>query len=118
MVESDFDSYPIGQGCFYTGRIEMSHSRNGRFNFEYECGVDRKDKHKCLTDQIKEYRSRISTVLNMVILLHFDWEHVTGVIELLKGIDCKRFVNQYYELFIAWFFIFQETLIIMIKRAC
>lgn len=93
MIETDFNFNPIGQGCFYTGYISINQLK---FNFVYDCGTDSKMEY--LENRIDIYKAKlVENQLDLLIISHFDADHVNGVIRLLNGIRCKKLVIPYYE---------------------
>ena len=93
IINSNFRFHPIGQGCFYSGKLQL---RNVEFNFVYDCGTD--SKMKILSNEITSYKNNLSSdQLDLLLISHFDADHVNGVAELLKGIKCKRVIIPYYN---------------------
>lgn len=93
MIRGDFEFHPIGQGCFYTGNIRSNHAQ---FNFVYDCGT--LSPMHYLNDEIDRYKPSLpSNTLDLLIISHFDKDHVNGVVRLLDRIHCKRIIIPYYE---------------------
>src|SRR5947208_13493 len=90
---SYFNFHPVGQGCFYTGIIKF---QNKEFSFIYDCGT--LSKRQFLTNASETF-IRPRNVIDMVIISHFDEDHVNGVFEILKKVRCKRLILPYYEPF-------------------
>ena len=94
-VEADFKFHPIGQGCFYTGKIKISNSA-GSLNFVYDCGTDSKISY--LENEISNYKKELNNKpLDLLIISHFHEDHVNRVVQLLEGIECKQLVIPYYD---------------------
>lgn len=93
MIDAKFKFHPIGQGCFYSGKIIYKHTP---FNFVYDCGTDSRRIH--LNKEITDYKANLeNNVLDLLIISHFDADHVNGVFELLRGIRCKTLLIPYYN---------------------
>jgi len=73
-VECDFqfDFHPVGQGLFYSGRV------NG-LNFVYDCGSDN---YGSLLSAIEQYD--LAKKLDLLIISHLHEDHIHGVKDLLK----------------------------------
>jgi hypothetical protein len=95
MIEADFTFHPIGQGCFYSGNIKVNDTN--LFRFVYDCGSITKGGH--LEKAISAYKSSFSTgdKLDLLIISHFDQDHVNGVDKLLNGIRCDKIIIPYYD---------------------
>ncbi len=93
-LQVEFCFHPVGQGCFYTGRF--LNEGNIKFNFVYDCGS--KTKGAFLQYAIDKYKkSIVKNTIEMVIISHFDEDHVNGVFELLKGVRCNNLIIPYYS---------------------
>ncbi|PGC09924.1 hypothetical protein COL99_24340 [Bacillus toyonensis] len=92
MIFSKFVFRNIGQGMFYTGQI-------ADFNFVYDCGSE--SGKKMMNPAIKEYKSEFLLEpgkkgnLDMLVLSHFDKDHVNGVTELLNNFHVHTVVIPY-----------------------
>jgi hypothetical protein len=96
FIESRF--HRAGQGCFYSGVIDNNTGKPD-FSFIYDCGTRSKDTLP-LEHDIHHFCYRLlitkAGVLDMLIISHFDADHVNRVQLLLKGvIKCKRVVLPY-----------------------
>jgi len=92
-VSSHFCFRPVGQGCFYVGNIHVSKDKN--FKFVYDCGTNSNITY--LKSEVDIYRNRLMNHLNMLVISHFDKDHVNGVVRLLKNVKCVRLVIPYYK---------------------
>jgi len=84
-----------GQGCFYTGDIEL---KGKHFLFAYDCGVEKKSSKKYLNSEIDGFKQKINrngNRLDLLIISHFDYDHVSGVKKLLEGIKCDNVIIPY-----------------------
>lgn len=94
FLDTKFAFNPIGQGGFYTGRINVCSRRHNVFSFVYDCGSisDRGN----LTSSIQKFKKEIfGRKLDVLFLSHLDDDHVNGVIELLNGISCDKIYLPY-----------------------
>lgn len=91
-MRADFKFYNVGQGCFYAGAIKHN---NSSFVVVYDCGtVTGRDP---LTPCIKEFKKEYIHI-DLLIISHFDKDHVSGVEELIKGIRVERIIMPYMPL--------------------
>lgn len=97
--------WPVGQGLFMTGRLEGING--GQFNWVYDCGstsgASERDK------AIQCYRNDLTQrKIDLVILSHFDNDHINGIIKLIEGISVHTLLLPYVPL---W-----QRLLIAIKQ--
>ncbi|WP_294264183.1 hypothetical protein [uncultured Chryseobacterium sp.] len=92
MLESNFEFHPVGQGCFYSGYIKYE---DFYFNMVYDCGTV--SPRNFLTHEINKYKTNVQGDLDILIISHFDEDHINGVFELLQGTTCKNLIIPYYE---------------------
>lgn len=93
MIKANFKFHPIGQGCFYSGVIQLPKTE---FNFVYDCGTD--SKMVFLSREINNYKTRLNgKPLDLLLISHFDADHVNGVSQLLTGTRCTKVVIPYYS---------------------
>lgn len=96
MLSGNFQFHPIGQGCFYTGEISLERRGSTDFKFVYDCGSNSKTEY--LRKEIDVHKKNIlKGTLDLLILSHFDADHVNGVSRLLENIKCRRLVMPYYD---------------------
>jgi len=94
MINTEFRFHPIGQGGFYTGKINKNIGYRDEFNFIYDCGSlsDR----SYLENEINFFKKILfKSKLDMLVLSHLDDDHVNGVKDLLKGIKCNHIYLPY-----------------------
>lgn len=85
--------HPIGQGCFY--RADLS-KNSKHFHFVYDCGSN--SHAKFLSHEIKKAADFLckNGRLNLLIISHFDADHVNGVFELLHQLpECDTVILPY-----------------------
>lgn len=83
-----FISYPVGQGFFYSGTI-------GDFQLVYDCGLDSKNSN--IEDLIDYYELDMNSsgVINMLVISHFDYDHISGLLYLLKKFTVEKMYISY-----------------------
>ena len=85
-VRAHFRFNKAGQGCFYTGWFQ---SEKNHFSLVYDCGTDSTSQY--LENEIRKFKTLLLTKnnnrLNLLIISHFDKDHVNKIDELLKDIS-------------------------------
>jgi hypothetical protein len=81
---------PVGQGCFYTACISDEQAKN-QFSLVYDCGsVTPK---AFLPDKVEEFCGSLhDQKLNMLVISHFDADHVNGIPCLLNKLSGIKYV--------------------------
>ncbi|MDE0291182.1 MAG: hypothetical protein OXK19_01520 [Candidatus Dadabacteria bacterium] len=77
--------YPIGQGCFSSGRIQCSQGESGSsidFRYIYDCGTTNQG---VLRDAVDSYRKR-TTYVDALFISHLHVDHVNGIDRLLGAV--------------------------------
>lgn len=91
-MEGNFKFYNIGQGCFYGGAIKHN---NEKFVIVYDCGsITKGNPLKLAIDKFKKEYNHI----DLLIISHFDSDHVNGIEDLIKGIRVERIILPYMPL--------------------
>lgn len=89
-LEVKFDFHNVGQGLFYTGKIND-------FNFVFDCGS--KTKIEFLNKAIKNYKVETlkdSTIdIDILVISHFDNDHINGLDYLLKDAGVEYAIIPY-----------------------
>lgn len=79
--------HPIGQGAFYSERIECD---DRTYNIVYDCGSGNfKGTPKLLKREIKSYYKK-NDVIDILFISHFDNDHINGIKELRDRTSCIR----------------------------
>ena len=86
----------VGQGLFSSGRIQMGD--DPVFHWVYDCGTS--SSQKLIQNAVNKYNSdKNQGSIDLLVLSHFDKDHISGVKELLKNRrKIKRWVVPYYPL--------------------
>lgn len=94
--------HPIGQGAFYTERIECD---NRVYNVVYDCGSNfRKNASAILKREIASYYAN-HDVIDILFISHFDNDHINGIDELRKRTSkIKNIVVPLIEKKDFWFY--------------
>jgi len=79
--------YPVGQGLFFSGSVSRAAGRP--FDWVYDCGTSQRSNRKLVLRGLARLRRRVVSAksdahLDMVVLSHFDEDHVSGVQDLLR----------------------------------
>jgi len=85
IVGCDFDLHPVGQGLFYSGRV-------GDFSFVYDCGSD---SPRDFWYPVVERHIAAMPRLDMLIVSHFDSDHINGIVHLLRSRQPARVLMPY-----------------------
>lgn len=89
---SNFKFYNVGQGCFYAGAIT---NKTNSFVVVYDCGTVTKGNP--LTPCINEFKKKFNHI-DLLIISHFDQDHVNGIEELIRGIRVEKIIMPYMPL--------------------
>ena len=86
----------VGQGLFSSGRIQMEDVP--AFHWVYDCGTN--SSPKLIQNAVQKYNQQENNAdIDLLVLSHFDKDHISGVKELLKNKrKIKRWVVPYYPL--------------------
>lgn len=89
----------IGQGLFYSCEIEMN-SNWGRtfFRFVYDCGTLYKEDEQLLERKINDcfkHSNSDECEIDALFLSHFDYDHVSGIPQLMKKFKVKNIFIPY-----------------------
>ncbi|MGX2956254.1 MBL fold metallo-hydrolase [Ursidibacter arcticus] len=87
--------WAVGQGLFSSGKVLSG--GNTAFSWVYDCGSVKKSRSN-LMNSIKQMRSCYPDNIDLVVLSHFDEDHISGVAELLKNKQVKYLVIPYFPL--------------------
>lgn len=84
MVSLTIDFHPVGQGLFSSGEVSISGLPD--FNYIYDCGTS--SKQALLDAAIVNYQ-RNNDAIDMVVISHFDRDHISGLEKLLAHTKVK-----------------------------
>lgn len=93
-MQAKTEFHPVGQGCFYSGKIV--HEGKRQFNFVYDCGSN-SDQEFIQDEIINHSVKKNGEILDLCVISHFHYDHVSGIPELLKNTECRRLVIPYYD---------------------
>lgn len=104
-MKSEFKLWPVGQGLFYSGNIKYAPGES--FNFVYDCGSSSQNIDYIVDNYVARYDLK-SKPLDMLVISHFDKDHVSSIPKLLREVSkVKRIFIPYagglqnYLLFLA-----------------
>ena len=112
-IKNHFCLQPVGQGFFYTGQLLPICGSGQAFNFIYDCGSTRGKGIRPIIDKYIKENIGCDT-LDMIVISHFDADHVNGIPYLLRddqGVRVRRVYVPYYDvedylLVVVWMKIF------------
>ncbi|MCU6453429.1 MBL fold metallo-hydrolase [Sphingomonas sp. A2-49] len=87
--------WPVGQGLFMSGRLFCI--AGGQFNWVYDCGSTSGAAER--DRAIATFRSRLAgRRLDLVVLSHFDSDHINGIVRLIRGTPVRTLLLPYVPL--------------------
>lgn len=95
-IKIEYNFWAVGQGLFSNGVVKHSDTKE-EFHWVYDCGTSSKAQ---LIDQSifamkKEYPVG---EIDLLVISHFDKDHISGIKELAKQYKIKRVLLPYYSL--------------------
>ncbi|MEA5405943.1 hypothetical protein VB776_23595 [Arcicella sp. DC2W] len=103
-----FTIHPVGQGLFYSGILKIG--TKVKFSMVFDCGTKSVD--KAIQTEIDLYRTETNIsstkTLDLLIISHFDKDHVSHIEKLLDG-------NIKVKTLIMPFITFQERLFLVLR---
>lgn len=86
-----FTYHPVGQGLFFSANFTMDTYE--QFSIVYDCGTDKKCKHN-LISAVNNYKNNYQHI-DMLVVSHFDYDHVLGIRNLLAKCTVTKIVLPY-----------------------
>ena len=85
----------VGQGLFSSGKISLPNNQD--FVWVYDCGSSNNKTilHNAIYSMKQQYRLEI---IDLLVISHFDTDHIKGLSELLKDRKVKYWLLPYYPL--------------------
>lgn len=87
--------YPVGQGLFSSGQIVLESDKKKPFTWVYDCGTASEQMRiqesiALLAEKIPKRKNIKKRHLDLVVLSHFDADHISGIVKLLQtfSVDC------------------------------
>jgi phosphoribosyl 1,2-cyclic phosphodiesterase len=80
-MKAEFTFHPVGQGLFYSGKINCDDKKEGNkeFNFVYDCGNIFSSQINNFVKSYIESNLSVSKHLDLFILSHYHWDHFNGL---------------------------------------
>ena len=79
-----YNFHPVGQGLFGSGSL-WTDFRGRPFRWVYDCGTS--SKQNFLRTALNSFQKEVGhSRLNLVVISHFDSDHISGIVELLNRI--------------------------------
>lgn len=93
MITANLRFNPIGQGCFYTGELS---SEIAKYRFVYDCGSN--SNHIYIDRSVERFRRNLGDEpIDLIIVSHYDYDHVNKINSLIRGKHVKRLIIPYVE---------------------
>lgn len=94
MMDGKFKFDMVGQGLFYWGILNIGRSQ---FSFVYDCGSTSQIR---INERVKSFKKILghNNELGMLVISHFDKDHMNGISELLRDTKVKNIFIPYYHL--------------------
>lgn len=101
-IKSEFTFFKAGQGAFYGGRIWVDDNHiHEVFTIVYDCGTSNfiKGNADSLNREIDYFSSKCNNknMIDLLFISHLDYDHVSGLKNLLKKFNIKKIVLPYIE---------------------
>ena len=87
--------YPVGQGFFSSQQILYG---DKKFTCVYDCGSV-SEKGDCLLVKYMDDLKKTTNTIDLLVLSHFDADHINGVKNLLIKFNIKKIVIPYLNTF-------------------
>lgn len=106
-----FTAHPVGQGLFYSGMVDIEgrrYSDSSSFRFVFDCGSLNKGN---ADEEVNHYRNTVlkeDNFLDLLIISHFDADHVSHIKKLLENRKVKNVVLPFTTL--------EERLFLVLKH--
>lgn len=95
MLQVQCRFYPVGQGLFYGGVIREQSDGDVKFSFVYDCGSS--SKKSFLQNSIGEFKDTSGKRLDILVISHFDKDHICGLPQLIRNIRIKKLILPFYS---------------------
>jgi len=101
MTYFNYNFYPVGQGLFSSGHLAERSGGGFTFNWVYDCGT-KSSKH-LLAEGLDQMGRNIergsgSERIDLLVLSHFDEDHINGVVDLMKRFKVHTLLLPYVPL--------------------
>ncbi|MRG48406.1 hypothetical protein GFS24_25045 [Chitinophaga sp. SYP-B3965] len=106
-LNQEFYLHPVGQGLFYSGNVDIEPISYQKFFFVFDCGSLNKANIKEEIEQYKRVNFPDGGTIDLLIISHFDADHVNHLSVLLEGMKVKKIV--------APFINFEERLFLVLR---
>lgn len=90
--------YPVGQGLFSTGAIRRHDESCPRFLWVYDCGTSSSKRLVKRGIQRLKHFTNGRDRIDLLVLSHFDHDHISGVVDLLKEFQIGTLILPYMHL--------------------
>lgn len=97
-VRSRYSFFPVGQGTFSGGALELGDKNHSSFWWIYDCGC-KEERQTQLTSEVDRLTHIVPAAgpgerprLDLLFISHFDDDHVSGMVDLLLRFDVTTLV--------------------------
>lgn len=121
-LKVSYKFWPVGQGLFSSGRLDVSFNDQNNseksFHWVYDCGTI--SNQEFLKTSIEEYKksfrsssnadSNIKPKIDLVVISHFDKDHISGLVKLLNTFSIQTLLLPYMQLWQRLIIAFDEDI--------
>ncbi|WP_189436882.1 hypothetical protein [Pseudovibrio japonicus] len=100
QIQFEYRFHPVGQGLFSSGQIFDERTETPVFTWVYDCGSS--TSIETVKREIKNFRSFFKTTtatekppIDLLVISHFDEDHINGIVELLRAFQVKTIFLPY-----------------------
>lgn len=97
-ISFKFTFFPVGQGLFASGALRPRSRGQSAFRWVYDCGTSSNE--SLVVGAIEKFAPKANspTALDLVMISHFDKDHISGVAELLARTRVRILLLPYVSL--------------------
>lgn len=113
-LKAQYVFHPVGQGLFASGSLSTLPPKSPKYHWVYDCGSV---SGKLLVERELTRLERLMAeprlpssrqVIDLVVISHFDADHISGMVELLKLFDVRDLLLPYVPLHMRLILSFEE----------
>lgn len=95
-INIEYNFWAVGQGLFSNGMVKHSDT-NEEFHWVYDCGTS--SKARLIAQSISAMKTEYPVdEIDLLVISHFDKDHISGIKELATQYKIKRVLFPYYSL--------------------
>ena len=104
-----YQFYPVGQGLFASGALRKSDEDEACFLWVYDCGTSSSPELVTMGIQMLATRAGKRQRIDLLVLSHFDHDHISGVSQLIEGFEIGTLMLPYMPLAQRMVIAFEEN---------